>query len=68
MSDRAVEFVEMWVASHVNAGTDPAGAKTLALQCMEEAGKEGIPLAEIDDVFDDLATFIVGEIEEAKQR
>jgi hypothetical protein len=68
MSERAVEFVEMWVGRHVNAGTDPAQAKALAHQCMEEAGKEGITLSEIDDVFDDLSMFIAGEIEEAKQR
>ena len=66
MSERAVEFVEEWVASHVNAGTDPAQAK--ALQCQLVANHEGISISEIDEVFDDLAMFIAGEIEEAKQR
>ena len=68
MSERAVEFVEEWVASHVNAGTDTAQAKALAVQCQLAASHEGIPMGEIDDVFDDLAAFIAGEIEEAKQR
>jgi hypothetical protein len=46
----------------------PPAPKALAIQCREAAGAEGIPPAEIDDVFDDLAAFISGEIEEAKQR
>lgn len=75
MSTRAVEFVETWVTEKIDAmvmdqpaSGDDAQAKTLAAQCVSDALNEGIPSSEIDDVFDDLAAFIKGEIEEARDR
>ena len=75
MSTRAVEFVETWVSEKVEAmdmdeptSGDAAQAKQLAAECITEAANEGIPSAEIDEVFDDLAAFIEGEIGEARDR
>ena len=75
MSTRAVEFVETWVSEKIDAmdmnepaSGDDAQAKTLAAACISDASNEGIPASEIDDVFDDLAAFIKGEIEEARDR
>lgn len=75
MSARAVEFVETWVAEKIDAmdmsapvSGDDAQAKTLAAACVADALSEGIPASEIDEVFDDLAAFIKGEIEEARDR
>ncbi len=72
MSERALAFVEEWVADHVKAqdadGDIDARAKALADQCRAEAGKAGIPAAEIGDAIDNLADFMVGAIEEAEER
>jgi hypothetical protein len=74
MSARALEFVETWVSEKIEAmGTLPAEgneapAKTLANECYQAALDEGIPAAEIQEAFDDLAEFIAGEIEEARER
>ena len=65
MSERAIEFVELWVSEHVSAGQSAGDAKALAAQCLAAANSEGIPQAEIRDAFEDLAAFIGGEIEEA---
>jgi hypothetical protein len=43
-------------------------AKEWAAECREAAMQEGILNQEIDEAFDDLAEFIVGEIEEARER
>jgi hypothetical protein len=64
MSERAIEFVEVWVSEHVRAGLTASDAKALAAQCVEAAKDEGIPESEIKDAFDDLAAFIAGEIQE----
>ena len=66
MSERAIEFVEVWVSEHVRVGEAPGDAKALAAQCLAAAKSAGIPQAEIEDAFEDLAAFIAGEIEEAK--
>ena len=64
MSERAIEFVEVWVSEHIrNAQLDDA--KALAVQCIAAAKSEGIPQSEIGDAFEDLAAFIAGEITEA---
>jgi hypothetical protein len=72
MSERALAFVDAWVTDHVQAqdadGDIEARAKTLADQCLADAGKKGIPASEIGDAFDDLADFMVGAIEEAEER
>src|SRR5579862_9742639 len=74
MSARALEFVETWVSEKVEAmetlpaAGDEAAAKSLANECYQAALDEDIPAAEIQEAFDDLAEFIAGEIEEARER
>jgi hypothetical protein len=71
MSERALAFVEEWIADHVNARDADdidARAKALAGQCLADAGKAGIPAAEIGEAIDDLPDFIMGAIEEAEDR
>jgi hypothetical protein len=74
MSARALEFVETWVSGKIEAMAalpaegDEATAKTLANECFQAALEEDIPAAEIQEAFDNLAEFIEGEIEEARER
>jgi hypothetical protein len=73
MSERAMAFLEEWAAENVPAqitGPDSIEtlAKTLASRCLEDAQAAGIPSSEIDEVVDDLTEFMVGQIEEAKDR
>jgi hypothetical protein len=74
MSARALEFVETWVSEKIEAMEtlpaegNEAPAKILANECYQAALDEGIPAAEIQEAFDDLAEFIAGEIEEARER
>jgi hypothetical protein len=72
MTERALAFVDGWVSDHVRAqdadGDIAARAKTLADQCLADAGKKGIPASEIGDAIDDLADFMIGAIEEAEER
>ena len=74
MSARALEFVETWVSEKIEgmatlpAEGDEATAKTLANECFQAALEEDIPAAEIQEAFDNLAEFIEGEIEEARER
>jgi hypothetical protein len=73
MSARALEFVETWVTEKIaqegyplEGATSPA--KEWAAECVEAAQQDGIPASEIADAFDDLAEFINGELEEARER
>jgi SpoVK/Ycf46/Vps4 family AAA+-type ATPase len=74
MSARALEFVETWVSEKIEkmqtppAEGDDAVAKAWANECLQAALEESIPAAEIQEAFDDLAEFIAGEIEEARER
>jgi hypothetical protein len=73
MSKRALEFVETWVSEKIEEKGVPkegeaSPAKEWAAECVEAANEEGIPAPEISEAFDDLAEFIDGEIEEAKER
>jgi hypothetical protein len=74
MSTRALEFVETWVSEKIEAMKklpaegDEAAAKALANGCFQAALDEDIPAAEIQEAFDDLAEFIAGEMEEARER
>jgi SpoVK/Ycf46/Vps4 family AAA+-type ATPase len=74
MSARALEFVETWVSEKIEAMKtlpaegDEAAAKALANECLRAALDENIPPAEIQEAFDNLAEFIQGEIEEARER
>jgi hypothetical protein len=73
MSKRALEFVETWVSEKIEeTGVPEQGqkspAKEWAAECVEAANEEGIPALEISEAFDDLAAFIDGEIEEARER
>jgi hypothetical protein len=74
MSARALEFVETWVSEKIEpmetlpAEGDEAAVKTLANECFQAALEEDIPAAEIQEAFDNLAEFIEGEIEEARER
>jgi len=73
MSKRALEFVETWVSDKIEEAGVPeeeeaSPAKEWAQECIEAANEEGIPAPEITEAFDDLAEFIDGEIEEARER
>jgi len=74
MSARALEFVETWVSEKIEAmetlpaEDDQATAKVWANECFQAALDENIPAAEIQEAFDNLAEFIAGEIEEARDR
>lgn len=74
MSARALEFVETWVSEKIEAmetlpaAGDEAAPKAMANECFQAALDENIPAAEIQEAFDDLAEFIKGEIEEARER
>jgi hypothetical protein len=72
MSERALAFVDEWVSGHIRAqhadGDIEARAKTLASQCLADAGKKGVPASEIGEAIDDLADYMIGAIEEAQER
>jgi hypothetical protein len=73
MSARALEFVETWVSEKIEQEGVPdeggeSPAKEWATECREAALEDGIPSGEIDEVFDDLAEFMDGQIEEARER
>jgi hypothetical protein len=73
MSARALEFVETWVSEKIKEEGYPeegeaSPAKAWAAECVNAAGQEGIPALEISEAFDDLAEFIDGELEEARER
>jgi hypothetical protein len=74
MSARALEFVETWVSEKIGkmaklpAEGDEAAAKAWASECFQAALDENIPAAEIQEAFDNLAEFIEGEVEEARER
>jgi hypothetical protein len=72
MSERALAFVDEWVSGHVHAQDADddieARAKTLAGACLADAGKKGIPAAEIGEAIDDLLSYIIAAIEEAEER
>jgi hypothetical protein len=73
MSEQAIEFVENWVSEkieeldHLPEDNDSQG-KAWAAQCLAAARAEGIPDTEINETFDDLAAFMAGQIQEAKDR
>jgi hypothetical protein len=73
MSARALEFVETWVSEKIEKEGYPeegeaSPAKAWAAECVNAAAEEGIPALEISEAFDDLAEFIDGELEEARER
>jgi hypothetical protein len=72
VSERALAFVEEWIADHITAkdaeGNIEACAKALADQCLADASKEGIPASEIGEAIDNLPDFMAGAIEEAEER
>jgi hypothetical protein len=73
MSESALEFVETWVGEKIEKMTAApadvaAQAKALATECTAAAQEDGVTQSEINDVFDDLAAFIAGEISEAFDR
>lgn len=73
MSARALEFVETWVSEKIAQEGYPlegqaSPAKDWAAECVEAAQEDGIPASEIEEAFDDLAEFIDGELEEARER
>ena len=74
MSARALEFVETWVSGKIEqmqtlpAEGDEVAAKAWANECFQAALDEDVPAAEIQEAFDNLAEFISGAIEEARER
>ena len=72
MSERALAFVEEWVSDHVRAkdksDDERARARALADRCRADASTHGITANEIGEAIDNLAEFMIGEIEEAAER
>ena len=72
MSERALAFVEEWVADHITAEDAKddieARAKALADHCLADASKKGITPSEIGEAINDLPDFMVGAIEEQEDR
>jgi hypothetical protein len=73
MSKRALEFVETWVSEHIYPEGSPpkvdfSSAEVLAASCRVAANAAGISDAEIGEQFDDLTTFIAGQIQEAADK
>jgi hypothetical protein len=73
MSKRALEFVETWVSEHIYPEDSPpqvdvSAAKALAASCRAAANAAGISDAKIGEQFDNLGTFIAGQIEEAADK
>ncbi len=73
MSERIVAFVEEWVSENIQAeGYPPEGddtqARKFAAGCRAAALAAGIPDAEIDAEFDDMAAFMSAEIPDANDR
>jgi hypothetical protein len=73
MSKRALEFVETWVSEHIYPEGSPpeldlSGAAALANSCRAAANAAGISDAEIGEQFDNLTTFIAGQIQEAADK
>jgi len=73
MSKRALEFVETWVWEKMEEQGLPeegeeSPAEEWATECLAAAKQEGIPNGEIAESFDNLAEYIDGEIEEARER
>jgi hypothetical protein len=70
MSKRALEFVETWVSEQIFPEgfppmVDVSRAKALETSCRAAANAAGISDAEIGEQFDNLTTFIAGQIQEA---
>lgn len=73
MSARALEFVETWIWEKIEEDGFPDEGKESpseewAAECVAAAGEEGIPNGEIAESFDNLAEYIEGEIEDARER
>jgi hypothetical protein len=72
ISERALAFVEEWVANHIAAEDAEddieARAKALADHCLADASKKGISPSEIGEAIDDLPDFMLGAIEEQEDR
>lgn len=73
MSERALEFVEVWVEEKIaklgkSSGAGKTQAAALAAECIKDARGAGVPEAEIKDAFDDLGAYLASEIEEANAR
>ena len=65
MSNRAVQFLNHWVAEHVNAIPYPAHlaeAQRLAKECVADAKKQGISKKQLED---DLGQGLVSELKDA---
>jgi hypothetical protein len=73
MSERALEFVETWIERKIETmakspSLGPTQGDALAVECLNDARKAGIPEAEIKDAYDDLAVHLASEIAEADAR
>jgi hypothetical protein len=76
MSERALAFLEEWTSDNI----DPKDfehdddhdhhdyAKELAARFLTDAAAAGIPKSEVDEVVDDLTSFMEEQIEEAIER
>ena len=73
MSERAMALLEEWTSENIDPeGGEPEGddrrAQQLADQFLAAARAAGIPKSEIDDVVDDLTSFMASQIKEARER
>jgi hypothetical protein len=75
MSERALGFVEEWIAEHIDGKADApdgdgdgAQAKACAAQCLQAAQAQGISELEIKESIENLTEFMAAAIEEAGER
>jgi hypothetical protein len=74
MSKRALAFLEEWTSDNIDPedfedeAAENKHAKELADRFLAAAAAAGIPKAEIDDVVDDLTSFMAEQIDEANER
>ncbi len=73
MSERALAFLEEWTSEHAHpeggaSEGDDTRAKQLADQFLAAATAVGIPKSEVDEVVDDLTSFMASQITEMRER
>ena len=71
MSDRGVEFITSWVPKHINPDIYPLKgdikAEAYAKECIADAEKAGIPVAEIEEDMGDIETYILEAMDDANE-
>ena len=73
MSQRAVDFVHMWISANVHPNDivgdkHDAKSKEYAAQCQKHAGLVGIAVAEIKESYDDLDHTMMEAVEKKSRQ